>query len=90
MLRVLRLQRHYYAVGYIQRGKRVALATMRPHCNRDLLAPQSHVRDFNPVFIERALRDLIRPLYDVRKFNGEKANSVLLYLSWRPSHSALN
>ena len=46
-----------------QRGKRVALATMRPHCNRDLLAPQSHVRDFSPVFIERSLRDLIHPLH---------------------------
>lgn len=42
-----------------QRGKRVALAAFRRSCNRDLLDPKSHVRDFEPIFLDEYLDDLL-------------------------------
>ena len=44
-----------------QKGKRVALVSMRAGCNKSLLDPKSHVRDFDPIWIEDHLDRLIEP-----------------------------
>jgi hypothetical protein len=45
-----------------QRGKRVAIVSTRNNCAGDLVAAQSHVRDFEPIFLERHLSDLLVPI----------------------------
>jgi hypothetical protein len=42
-----------------QKGRRVALASMRNGCNNDLTHPSAHVRDFEVIWLEDHLRDLI-------------------------------
>ena len=44
-----------------QKGKRVALCSMRNCCARDLLDPAAHCRDFDPIWLDDQLDYLIRP-----------------------------
>ena len=44
-----------------QKGKRVALCSMRNCCSRDLLDPSAHCRDFDPIWLDDHLEYLIRP-----------------------------
>ena len=44
-----------------QKGKRVALCSMRNCCSRDLLVPSTHCRDFDPIWLDDHLEYLIRP-----------------------------
>ena len=39
-----------------QKGKSVALCSMRNCCSRDLLDPNAHVRDFEPIWLPPTLR----------------------------------
>ena len=40
-----------------QKGKRVALVSMRNGCNQALVAPRAHVRDFAPVWLDDHLSE---------------------------------
>ncbi len=57
-----------------QKGKKVCLASMRNSCNYDLLNPSSHVRDFDVIFLEDYLHDLIVP--DQRLLDLEKSSPI--------------
>ena len=46
------------------KGKRVAICSMRNCCSHDLLGPQAHVRDFEPIWLDDHLDYLIRPKAD--------------------------
>lgn len=43
-----------------QKGKRVALCSMRNCCSRDLVEPSAHVRDFDPIWLDDNLGNLIQ------------------------------
>eukprot|EP00966_Prymnesium_polylepis_P261136 6031926-Prymnesium_polylepis.1 len=45
-----------------QKGKRVAICAMRNGCSRDLIVPSSHVRDFDPIWLDDALDEFILPV----------------------------
>lgn len=42
-----------------QKGRRVCLCSMRNSCNQDLLRDDAHVMDFQPVWINEYLDDLM-------------------------------
>ena len=44
-----------------QKGKRIALCSMRNCCSRDLIDPAAHVRDFDPIWMDDHLGYLIQP-----------------------------
>ncbi|KAL3921422.1 MAG: hypothetical protein SGPRY_004910, partial [Prymnesium sp.] len=44
-----------------QKGKQVAICSMRNCCSRELLLPSSRVRDFDPVWIEDHLDEFVFP-----------------------------
>mmetsp|Transcript_44435 Transcript_44435/g.100467 ORF Transcript_44435/g.100467 Transcript_44435/m.100467 type:complete len:469 (-) Transcript_44435:205-1611(-) len=55
-----------------QRGKRVALATLKGWCNKDLLSHQAHIIDYNPVYLEDSLRELMTPIsYPLGSFDTD-------------------
>jgi len=44
------------------KGKRVAIASMRNGCNQALVDPSSHVRDFNIIWMDDMLENLLVPI----------------------------
>ena len=44
-----------------QKGKRTALCSMRNCCSRDLVEPGNHVRDFEPIWLDDHLNELLVP-----------------------------
>ena len=48
------------------KGKQVALCSMRNCCSRDLVDPGSHVRDFEPIWLDDYLDYLIVPNQQAR------------------------
>ncbi|CAM9124767.1 unnamed protein product [Choristocarpus tenellus] len=42
-----------------QKGRRVGLCSMRNSCNMDLLDPEAHILDLNPIWINESLDDLL-------------------------------
>ncbi|CAN0500298.1 unnamed protein product, partial [Discosporangium mesarthrocarpum] len=45
-----------------QKGRRVCLCSMRNSCNYDLLSPDSHVTDLDPIWLNNYLADMIQPI----------------------------
>ena len=75
-----------------QKGKRVALCSMRNCCSRDLVVPSSHVRDFNPIWLDDALEDLVLPNLrsssDASLSATQLTEMVVSYLRCAPSRRA--
>lgn len=44
-----------------EKGKRVAICSMRNSCNKQLVRPDSGIRDFELIWIEDSLEDIIVP-----------------------------
>ncbi len=47
-----------------QVGKRVALVSMRNCCSRDMVRPSAHVRDFDPIWLDDFLDEIVLPTHD--------------------------
>lgn len=75
-----------------QRGKRIALCSMRICCSRDLTDPSSHVLDFRPIWLEDSLDTLIQP--NLRSSGiqnlsiSQLMQLVVKYLNSQPSKTA--
>jgi uncharacterized LabA/DUF88 family protein len=44
-----------------QKGKRVAICSMRNSCNRDLVRPDAGIRDFDMIWLDDNIEDLVVP-----------------------------
>lgn len=76
-----------------QRGKRVAICSMQGCCSRDLIDPSSHVRDFEPIWLDNYLHQLVSP----RNLGGsavpvasasELLNAIASFLKSEPEQTA--
>jgi uncharacterized LabA/DUF88 family protein len=67
-----------------EKGKRVAIVSMRNSCNSDLTSPELMIRDFDNIWIEDDLAGLIEGKalqYDVSSDGGRDMNSQLVQLA---------
>jgi hypothetical protein len=55
------------------KGKRVAICSMRNSCNRDLVNPDFHIKDFDIIWIDDYLDEIVQPKADYSR--AGKSNS---------------
>lgn len=60
------------------KAKRVAICSMRNSCNRDLVKPEYHIRDFDIIWLDDFIDELIVPAYPVGKGEDGAKDAALV------------